>query len=180
MTPAQPNTTLVHSPLLESFGLRSDVEPIRMEILSTDSFSSENDKDSGVHCDKPSSSDLTLSAPSNVQAPSSTPSICDLGDFDKNFDQLGPSIQTRKESCDTSLGSLSVAEDTQTRSEQGCLRVKPTLYTGHNWDSKIMFEYSMKEEEQDDVEMHSLTALPFEILQLIGESSFCIPAPVCW
>lgn len=53
------------------------------------------------------------------------------------------------------------------------LRVQPTVYTASKWDSKVLFQYDMEEEAEDEQTgvsdvYHSLMSLPFELLRQIG------------
>ncbi|GFS16468.1 F-box only protein [Elysia marginata] len=73
----------------------------------------------------------------------------------------------------------------QTTEESGCqstpaelvsspklrMRVRPTIYTAMNWDSKVLFEYEV-EEVADSKELDAqlgISSLPFEILQIIAK-----------
>ncbi|GFN87723.1 Zinc finger protein 76 [Plakobranchus ocellatus] len=122
--------------------------------------------------------------------PVSNPSISNLADIDKEFDYI-PGKNSNSEnhkakhnlaesnSRDINTNNL-VTEKLESCSLSGeavCgpmlrMTVQPTIYSGMNWDSKVLFEYEV---EEDDTERkasftgYNLLDLPFEVLQNIAK-----------
>ncbi|CAL1542896.1 unnamed protein product, partial [Lymnaea stagnalis] len=54
------------------------------------------------------------------------------------------------------------------------VQVQPTVYTALNWDSKVLFQYDLEEDDEDQQAEQcafypQLTSLPFEVLQQIAK-----------
>ncbi|XP_005106658.1 F-box only protein 30 [Aplysia californica] len=212
MAPAQPNTTLYHSWLQESFGLRSNAQPVPATAAADggvlpackNSRSSAERSSSCDPCEASSSAEeKNDEGVKNSDVPSTSgPSICDLANFDRDFDRnLEKDSQNKEQKlhkpnvCDinslpdglirethlsdshvdnpghagTGVDSQASGDNTEAghSADQRCLSVRPSIYTAYNWDSKVLFEYDVEEEEE--TQRHSLTGLPFELLQVIAK-----------
>ncbi|KAK6972991.1 F-box only protein 30 [Biomphalaria glabrata] len=179
MEPTQPNRQLHHSPLLESFGLKSTVQP--MQVTRSRKVAPDN------HCCSAISSKISKECQEatikkdTIQEESAcnkkTPSINDLVSVDKDFQLLTPDqfnlCHTISEDAGNKSESKTAPTESQHRDGNSLMRVKPTVYTAVNWDSKVLFQYDVEEDNEDKQdEQHtslSLASLPFEILQHIAQ-----------
>ncbi|KAH9518812.1 F-box only protein 30 [Bulinus truncatus] len=176
--PIEKSTTSLDS--AESYGLRSTVQPIKTP----------GSKNACSHdCSQLKTPAKELleekkeTHKSGSACTNTVPSISNLSEVDRNFTLL-PSDQFNL--CHANLddgaarsGSKSDSLETppenhvQNHDRKQFMRVKPTVYTAMNWDSKVLFQYDVEEECDVDQDGHgghySLTGLPFEILQHIAK-----------
>ena len=174
MTPGQPDSTLHHSWLLESFGVKSNVHPLPVESNTSSSLAEQQTNQSLNIVDNCAT----------VQADSS-PSIFNLVAFDKDFEKsFEKSSHVERAHLKDEMENLNVSNNNDVSQggmsdssasppgyknsvDNECINVHPVVYTAQNWDSKVLFQYNVEEEEEMNLHT-SLTTLPFEILQIIG------------
>ncbi|RUS89911.1 hypothetical protein EGW08_002352 [Elysia chlorotica] len=92
---------------------------------------------------------------------------------------LQESFGLRRSDLPTSCSDTSTASSPSQTSESEVgasrrlrMRVRPSIYTAMNWDSKVLFEYEVEEDEEDKGTNAQLNLLdlPYEILQAIAKN----------